>query len=506
MLSQMLYKLLNDVGWLPTALVGLLTFIVIRHFVKRMKYPPGPFPLPIVGNLLAFRDDTPQFIKIAEWKKNFGPVFTLWIGSRPVVVVDNWDAAREALIVRRNDVIGRNESIIGNMFKQENEDIMFADYSPEWEVLRKIAHSAVRKYAASEKLAELVQDVVDSCVSKMLKEKRPFDPELYTYFLTYNIIASSAFGKRYEESDQEFLNLKKPSELFLAEFSSGIPGDLIPFLRIFTIHKEWKIKKATDKYHTILKDKFLEHKGSYKSNTVRDFTDAVLAAKEEAEKEGKSSAEYLKDGNLIQVISDLFAAGTDTSQLTLRWMILLLGNYPNIQKQMYEEIESALGNRAPVQEDKHLCPYTSAFIMESLRFGTVSPFGLDHKTTVDTEIDGQKIPKDTMVIFNLWAQNRDPAYWKDPNIFNPDRFLTDNKLKNERINSYVPFGQGRRMCLGEKLAMADLFLIIVRLLQQCKITLPDGAESARLDPQPVALISCPFPFKIVVKPRDELDN
>ncbi|XP_022256854.1 cytochrome P450 2U1-like [Limulus polyphemus] len=111
-----------------------------------------------------------------------------------------------------------------------------------------------------------------------------------------------------------------------------------------------------------------------------------------------------------------------------------------------------------------------------------------------------------MVLFNLWAQNRDAAYWEDPDIFNPDRFLTNNKLKNERFNSYVPFGQGRRMCLGEKLAMADLFLIIVRLLQQCQIILPDGAGSARLDPQPAALVSVPFPFKIVVKPRNGLAN
>ncbi|XP_076356882.1 cytochrome P450 1A1-like [Tachypleus tridentatus] len=482
MFSQILSKLPNDMGWLPTALVGLLTFIVIRHFVKRMKYPPGPFPLPIVGNLLAFRDDTPQFIKMIEWQKKFGPVFTLWFGSRPVIVVNNWDATREALTIRKNDVIGRNKTIMGEMFKQENEDIMFADYSPEWEVLRKIAHSAVRKYAISEELAELVRDVVDSSVRKMLEGKSAL----------------------YEETDQDFIKLKEPNELILIEFGGGIPGDLIPLLRIFTFHKEWKIKKAMDEYNTVLKREFVEHKKSYKTDTVRDFTDAVLAAKEEAEKEGKSSVEYLKDGNLIQVISDLFVAGTDTSQLMLRWMILLLGNYPNIQKQMYEEIESALGNRAPVQEDKHLCPYTSAFIMESLRFGTVAPFGLDHRTTVDTEINGYKIPKDTMVLFNFWAQNRDAKYWKDPDIFNPDRFLTNNKLRNERINSYVPFGQGRRMCLGEKLAMANLFLIIVRLLQQCQISLPDGAESARLDPQPVSFAGVPFLYKIVVKPRNEV--
>ncbi|XP_022256853.1 cytochrome P450 1A1-like [Limulus polyphemus] len=268
MLSQVLSKLLNDVGWLPTVFVGLLTFVIIRHFMKRMKYPPGPFPLPIVGNLLAFRDNTPQFIKTAEWQKKYGPVFTMWMGGRPIVVVNNWDATREALIVRRNEVIGRNISILGNIFRQEYEDIIFADYSPEWEVLRKIAHSAVRKYAVSEELAELVQDVVDASVRKMLKEKEPFDPTLYIYLLIYNIVASSAFGKRYEETDQEFLNLKEPSELFLSEFSSGIPGDLIPFLRIFTIHKEWKIKKTVDKYFAVLKREFMEHKDSYKSSRV----------------------------------------------------------------------------------------------------------------------------------------------------------------------------------------------------------------------------------------------
>ncbi|XP_076351965.1 steroid 17-alpha-hydroxylase/17,20 lyase-like isoform X1 [Tachypleus tridentatus] len=501
MITQALTKMLTDLGWITTIFVGFLTFLLIRHFLKIRKYPPGPFPLPFLGNLLEFNGKKPPFIKMTNWQKKYGPVFTLWVG-RPAIIVNNWEVTRDALIVKRNEVIGRNKTLLAEIIKQGYEDIVFADYSQEWEVLRKMAHSAVRKYAVSDKLAELVTDVVNNTAQNMLQEKQPFDPVSHLYVIIYNIIASSAFGKRYKETDQEYQDLKEQSELFLNEFGNGLPSDYIPLLKIFYINREQKLVKSVKKFLAILTNKIDEHKKTYKPDVIRDFTDALLSAKLEAKEEGKNSLQYLSDGNLAQVISDLFAAGTDTTQMTLRWMVLLIANSPDVQQKMFEEIESVIGNRPPVQDDKPQCHYVSAVIMETLRFGTIAPLGIDHKTTCDTEIGGHKIPKDTMVLFNLWAHHRDQTYWKDPHVFKPDRFLTENRtVTNERASSYVPFGQGRRMCLGEKLALADTFLIIVRLLQHCKFSLPGGAGSACLDPQPLALFSIPVPYKIEVTPR-----
>ncbi|XP_076351966.1 steroid 17-alpha-hydroxylase/17,20 lyase-like isoform X2 [Tachypleus tridentatus] len=449
MITQALTKMLTDLGWITTIFVGFLTFLLIRHFLKIRKYPPGPFPLPFLGNLLEFNGKKPPFIKMTNWQKKYGPVFTLWVG-RPAIIVNNWEVTRDALIVKRNEVIGRNKTLLAEIIKQGYEDIVFADYSQEWEVLRKMAHSAVR----------------------------------------------------YKETDQEYQDLKEQSELFLNEFGNGLPSDYIPLLKIFYINREQKLVKSVKKFLAILTNKIDEHKKTYKPDVIRDFTDALLSAKLEAKEEGKNSLQYLSDGNLAQVISDLFAAGTDTTQMTLRWMVLLIANSPDVQQKMFEEIESVIGNRPPVQDDKPQCHYVSAVIMETLRFGTIAPLGIDHKTTCDTEIGGHKIPKDTMVLFNLWAHHRDQTYWKDPHVFKPDRFLTENRtVTNERASSYVPFGQGRRMCLGEKLALADTFLIIVRLLQHCKFSLPGGAGSACLDPQPLALFSIPVPYKIEVTPR-----
>jgi len=105
-----------------------------------------------------------------------------------------------------------------------------------------------------------------------------------------------------------------------------------------------------------------------------------------------------------------------------------------------------------------------------------------------------------MVILN------NDKYWDKPGVFNPDRFLTESGQFNTiKFNAFTPFGIGRRICLGEKLALADLFLITVRLLQSTSgqmITLPDGDGSANLEPNPnILFLNSPSPYKILFRSK-----
>ncbi|CAG2181430.1 unnamed protein product, partial [Oppiella nova] len=198
----------------------------------------------------------------------------------------------------------------------------------------------------------------------------------------------------------------------------------------------------------------------------RDFCDALITAKNEALREGKESAPYLTDENLAMTIFDLFFAGTDTSQQTFQWLLILLTYYPEMQRKLRQEIETQIGDRMPTHEDRNRCHYVMAFITETLRFRNIIPQGVPHRAIVRTTIGKHTIPEDMAVIVYQGYICRNDKDWEKANEFIPERFLDkEGEFITTRPKAYIPFGVGRRVCPGEKLAIADLFLVLVRFLQ-----------------------------------------
>jgi cytochrome P450 len=119
------------------------------------------------------------------------------------------------------------------------------------------------------------------------------------------------------------------------------------------------------------------------------------------------------------------------------------------------------------------------------------------------KIGGYDIPKDTIVFINFWALHYDPKYWKDPEEFNPYRYLDENgKLKPTKPDSWLPFSAGRRACLGETLAKPQILLVCTNLLQRFEIRLPDGVKPNPEYKMTGFGIELPAEYKVVVKERN----
>ena len=136
----------------------------------------------------------------------------------------------------------------------------------------------------------------------------------------------------------------------------------------------------------LMRDKYVNHYRDYDPSLERDFCDALITAKNDALRAGKESVTYLTDQNLGMAVFDLIFAGTDTSQQTFHWLLLLLVYYPEIQKKLRQEIESQIGNRLPTHEDRNRCHYVMAFISEVLRYKNVIGSSLPHKAVVSSKI------------------------------------------------------------------------------------------------------------------------
>lgn len=109
-----------------------------------------------------------------------------------------------------------------------------------------------------------------------------------------------------------------------------------------------------------------------------------------------------------------------------------------------------------------------------MRFETLVPSSVPHRSMCDTTLGGYQIPKDTAVMIGLFSMHNDKDVWGDPENFRPERFLNSNGSLNLKKDVSLPFGAGRRLCAGETFARNTMFLCIAALLQNFNLKPSDG--------------------------------
>ena len=448
-----------------TLAVTYVSHRVIKLYWGRRNLPPGPFPWPFLGNILWFRKNAFAHEVMNDMAAIYGPVFTMYFGDMPNVVINDPEIGLQVL--KKHTFAGRPSLDSIDWFFENGIDIIFADFGKEFEALRKVGHSAARKYSVSPQLAVAVNETVDRLIERVKEE--PFNTDHHMALMMIAILAQAAFGKKYDFEDEEFLKWKETTDVFRTQNKYMMIIFLVPILR-FVFFRTWKTFRQTVEYQRYyIKTMYDRSLKEYTDGKNETFCDAMISAKKEAELEESWMAPYLKQQNLYYAVSDLFSAGTDTTRMTLCWFFLIMCKYPETQEKMRQEVDTVIGENYPQVEDKENCPYINAFISESMRFRTIVPQGVAHKATVDTEINGHKIKAGTTVIVSLYNSLHDENQWKDPEVFKIDRFLDqEGKFISKPNKLFIPFSDGRRACPGNKLALNNMFIVLARFLQRTK--------------------------------------
>ena len=144
--------------------------------------------------------------------------------------------------------------------------------------------------------------------------------------------------------------------------------------------------------------------------------------------------------------------------------------------------------------------YTEALIQEVMRYATLTPLGVVHRVTEDTEFHGYFIPKDSIVQANVCAVHNDPENWVNPESFNPDRFLSVDKFKMVRQPAFLAFSYGKRLCIGETLARDELFLFLITIFQNFMVEPDPFSPIPSLQPR-VGVSATPQPHKLILYHR-----
>jgi len=238
-----------------------------------------------------------------------------------------------------------------------------------------------------------------------------------------------------------------------------------------------------------------QHEETFQEGENRDFLDVYI--QETRKTKDPKSPFHEKNSEINWVLVDLFIAGTETTSTTLSWTFMYLSKHQEVQKKLQQEIDKVVGNsRLPSVADRPMMHYAQAVMHETLRYASFIPFSLFHNTIHDTEFGGYSIPKDTMIIPNLWAVHHDPAIWGDPETFRPERFLND-KGEFQKNENFLAFSTGKRVCLGETLARDEYFIFLTSLFQRFEVR-PDG----EIDLEPfVGMVLSPKPNNFILKER-----
>lgn len=220
-----------------------------------------------------------------------------------------------------------------------------------------------------------------------------------------------------------------------------------------------------------------------------------------AREDGRNNSDpFFNDQQWLAVVNDLWVAGIETTIVALNWIFFYLCLFPDAQKKIQLEIDAVIGKeRAASLGDKPSMPYTQAFLSECLRFANMIPYNVIHKILRDTQILGYDIPAGTWVLAQICTVLWDPDLFPSPERFIPERFLDEtDRLKN--IEEFVPFSIGKRCCLGESLAKAEMFLIMVQLLQLYSFRFQPDDPIAPMDGI-MGLTRKPHPYQCVISRR-----
>ncbi|XP_071482221.1 cytochrome P450 2J2-like [Diadema antillarum] len=490
---------LSEVGQ-TGVLLGVVFFLILSWMLKsnrdrrRFNLPPGPSNLPRPLNYISAFASIFQnpITAIYNLSKRYGDVVYFNLGERTMVFLSTPELVNEILVKKADVTTGREPDKEFKAVLDYNGGVILSE-GADWVDHRRFGLTALRNFGMGKRSLEsrineearMLKDVFSS------KGGAPVDPHAYFVSAVSNIICAITFGHRFEYSDPLFQKLTKDLNDIVAEEPSII--QYFPsFIRNGRRNKLLSIQDYMNK-------EVKEHEKTFDPNDVRDVIDMYISQVRELEKTGQRSE--LSMEKAWTMVFDFFLAGTETTSTTMVWAILFMAGYPDIQKKVVAEIQREIGfDSAPSYELQKKMPYTQAVLTEILRFRPIAPIGVPHRATADMKIKDYDIPKGTNIGMNILYIHHDPKVWGDPEVFRPERFLSKDGKSFVKHDAFMPFGAGRRKCLGEQLAKMEMFLFFTNIMQRFKVSLPPGTK-ADFSHGHRATTLLPKPYQVIFEER-----
>ncbi|XP_068662024.1 cytochrome P450 77A2-like [Aristolochia californica] len=501
----------------PPVVFTLAAFLIsalILHLGRRSKskslnLPPGPPGWPIVGNLLQFARSGKQFIHyVRDLQPIYGPIFTLRMGSRTLIIISSNELAHEALIDRGQIFATRpRENPTRAVFSCNKFTVNAALHGPVWRSLRR---NMVYNMLSNTRLREF-QDVragaMDKLIDRLRTEFESTEGSVWVLrnvrFAVFCILLEMCFGVDMDEGTIE--NVDGLMKRVLIVLNPRL-DDYLPLLSpLFAKQRKEAMEVRDVQIQTLvplIEQRRSELRDPSPDKKSRSFAylDTLFDIKIEGRKSAPSHAE------LVTLCSEFLNGGTDTTATAVEWGIARLIENPEIQSKLYSEIVSVVGDRTVTGKDVEQLPYLNAFTKELLRKHPPTYFSLTHAVVEPTKLGGYDIPTDANVDLYLKPMAENPKCWTDPARFRPERFLCGEEadITGATEVKMIPFGAGRRICPGLAMGMLHINLMLGRMVQEFEWLAHPSQDPVSFDEKLEFTVVMKNTLRAVIRPRKGL--
>ena len=470
------------------------------------KRPPGPWKLPLIGNLHQLVGSLPHH-SLRDLAKKYGPLMHLQLGQVSMLVVSSPEIAKEVMKTHDINFAQRPHLLATRIVTYDSTDIAFSPYGDYWRQLRKICVVEL----LSAKRVKSFQVIRKEEVSKLIRiinssSRFPINLRDRISAFTYSAISRAALGKECKDHD--------PLTAALGEITKLASGfclaDLYPSVKWIPLvsgvrHKLEKVQQRIDGILQIVVDEHRERMKTTggKLEEEKDLVDVLLKLQQDGDLELP-----LTDGNIKAVIlvstlaltpfdfillkslihssfivfQDIFGGGGDTVSTAVEWTMAEMMKNPEVMKKAQAEVRRVFDGKGNVDEagiDE--LKFLKAVISETLRLHPPFPLLLPRECREKCKINGYEVPVKTRVVINAWAIGRYPDCWTEAERFYPERFLDSSIDYKGADFGFIPFGSGRRICPGILFGIPVIELPLAQLLFHFDWKLPNGMRPEDLD-------------------------
>lgn len=417
-----------------------------------MSIPPGPKPRFPLGNIPEFSRDTLQFLldirqygDLASFK--FGP-FVAYVATHPdlvhQVLVTDADKVRKPL-----GIVSALYPVLGNgLFSSDGEF---------WKRQRKLVQPAFH----TKRIGAYGQVMVDyaNAIGDRWQSGQTYAIDHSMTELTMQIIARTLFDADVSGEASEV----GETITTVLDFVNHRLDQLLPLPLWIPTATNRRFKQAVGRLNALIYRFIDERRKSGKDNG--DLLSMLLMA------QGDDGSQ-MTDIQVRDEAMTLFGAGHETTAVTLTWAWYLLSQHPDVEARLHEELAAVLGGRAPTIADLPNLPYTDMVIKETMRLYPPA-FTASRQMLEPITLGGYTIPKDAVILMNIYGLHRDARFFPDPERFDPERFSPENEKRIPKY-AYLPFGGGPRVCIGNAFASMEARLILATLAQRFQLSLAPG--------------------------------
>ncbi|KAM1047281.1 hypothetical protein ACFX2C_026654 [Malus domestica] len=480
--------------------------------LKKQKFPPGPNPWPIIGNLNLIGPLPHQ--SLHKLSLTYGPIMQLRFGSRPVVVASSPEMAKQFLKTHDHVFSSRPQTAAGKYLTYDYQSVSWSPYGPYWRQGRKIFLYELfssKRLESFEYIRVEENRAFTSRLCAIAKSGNPVVLKEHLSRLTFSIMSRIVLGKDYfsvAEYEGSIMSLKEFQDM-LDEFFvlNGVfnIGDWIPWLNFLDLHGYIKRMKAMQKkinrFYDFMLNEHKAQKEGVEEFVPKDMVDLLLQLVD-----GSNDLEVKLNYDSIKAFTqDLIAGGTDTSATNLEWAMSELIKQPSLIKKATEELDRVIGRERWVEEkDLAQLPYIDAIMKETMRRHPAVVILPPHLAVENSNVAGYDVCKGTVVFVNTWSMGRDPKLWEEPEEFRPERFLGNIGIDLQGQSfELLPFGSGRRMCPGYKLGLKMIRTCLANMLHGFNWKLPGNVKVEDLGMEEAygMITTRKFPLVAVMDPR-----